>query len=245
MSQRLTLPFKTLLVTAGYKHPDYYAYHEMIHYGVDCYDPNTHDVLALGDGEVIAAGQDGPTTTGKLSRLGLVTVIIYRDVLCNNGKVCDLVARTYHHAKVQVKAGDKVKRGQVIAQYGNTGANTTGPHLHIEFDTDTKFPTLAYGVSVTANNRIINTLAEYKRAGGLADSTIDPDDVWFVGEGQTIKGYSGGWYNPDDVEAPEMPQDGPDYAALYESVVAERDAIRADYNGLISDLQMLMNKYKG
>ena len=105
--------------------------------------------------------------------------------------LCDLVARTYHHAKVQVKAGDKVKRGQVIAQYGNTGANTTGPHLHIEFDTDTKFPTLAYGVSVTANNRIINTLAEYKRAGGLADSTIDPDDVWFVGEGQTIKGYSG------------------------------------------------------
>ena len=43
----------------------------------------------------------------------------------------------------------------------------------------------------------------------------------------------------------QRPQDGLDYAALYESVVAERDAIQADYNGLISDLQMLMNKYKG
>ena len=107
MSQRLTLPFKTLLVTAGYKHPDYYAYHEMIHYGVDCYDPNTHDVLALGDGEVIAAGQDGPTTTGKLSRLGLVTVIIYRDVLCNNGKVCDLVARTITTQKCRSRPGIK------------------------------------------------------------------------------------------------------------------------------------------
>ena len=99
MSQRLTLPFKTMRLTAGYKHPQYQKEWGWPHYGIDCYDPNTHDVLALGDGEVIAAGQDGPTLTGKLSRLGMVTVLVYRDVLCNDGKVRDLTARTYHHAR--------------------------------------------------------------------------------------------------------------------------------------------------
>ena len=85
MSQRLTLPFKDMRITAGYKHPQYLKEWGWPHYGVDCYDPNTHDVLALGDGEVIAAGQDGPTLTGNLSRLGMVTVIVYRDVLCSDG----------------------------------------------------------------------------------------------------------------------------------------------------------------
>ena len=80
-------PLKDMRITAGYKHPQYLKEWGWPHYGVDCYDPNTHDVLALGDGEVIAAGQDGPTLTGNLSRLGMVTVIVYRDVLCSDGKV--------------------------------------------------------------------------------------------------------------------------------------------------------------
>ncbi len=164
-------------------------------------------MFALGDGEVIAAGQDGPTLTGNLSRLGMVTVIVYRDVLCNDGKVRDLTVRTYHHASVAVKAGDKVRRGQVIAQYGNTGANTSGPHLHIELDADTKYPTLAPGVSVTTSNRIINTKAEYAKAGGLSDSTINPAKVWFIGEGQSIVNASGGWCTQSDLAVPQMPSD--------------------------------------
>ena len=66
-----------------------------------------------------------------------------------------------------------------------------------------------------------------------------------MGEGQTIKGYSGGWYNSDDVEAPEMPQDGPDYAALYDSVVAERGALQTKYDGLVADIQAVISKYRG
>ena len=224
MSQRLTLPFKDMRITAGYKHPQYLKEWGWPHYGVDCYDPNTHDVLALGDGEVIAAGQDGPTLTGSLSRLGMVTVIVYRDVLCSDGKVRDLTARTYHHASVAVKAGDKVQRGQVIAQYGNTGANSSGPHLHIELDTDTKYPTLAPGVSVTASNRIINTKAEYARAGGLSDSTINPAKVWFIGDGQSIAGAAGSWCAQSDLAIPRLPAetpDQPDYKARYDALCAE------------------------
>ena len=87
------------------------------HTGVDFAVKEGTDIIAAVDG-VVQAGNWG-SAYGK-------QVIVKAKV---NGK--DVWMIYAHCSKTFVKAGAKVKKGQHIAESGNTG-NSTGPHLHFE-----------------------------------------------------------------------------------------------------------------
>jgi len=84
------------------------------HYGIDLPAPYATDIYAANDGTVLKARYS--------SSYG------YYILIDHGGELSTLYA---HCSKLLVKAGDTVKRGQVIAKVGSTG-NSTGYHLHFE-----------------------------------------------------------------------------------------------------------------
>lgn len=88
------------------------------HDGLDIEVPVGTKVAALTDGEVVFAGDAGADGY----RVGIRT---------DNGRVY-----YYGHlSSIGVEVGQRVGRGQVVAQTGNTG-RSTGPHVHFELNRD-------------------------------------------------------------------------------------------------------------
>lgn len=87
----------------------------VFHTGMDLGAAQGANIYAMKGGSVVRATYDG----------GYGNFVIIEH---ENG-----IRTLYAHcSKLKVKAGDTVKKGQVIALVGSTG-NSTGPHLHIEF----------------------------------------------------------------------------------------------------------------
>jgi murein DD-endopeptidase MepM/ murein hydrolase activator NlpD len=84
------------------------------HKGIDIAGKEGSDIMALGDGVVIWAGE----------RAGYGNL-----VEIDHGR--GYITRYGHNKQLLVKAGDTVKKGQTIALMGSTG-RSTGPHVHIE-----------------------------------------------------------------------------------------------------------------
>jgi murein DD-endopeptidase MepM/ murein hydrolase activator NlpD len=84
------------------------------HPGVDFSAPVGTPILAAGDGLVLRAEYD--------SAYGNFIEIAHAD---------QFVSKYAHASKMHVKAGQRIQRGQLIAEVGNTG-RSTGPHLHYE-----------------------------------------------------------------------------------------------------------------
>lgn len=85
-----------------------------MHTGIDIAAPSGTGIRAAADGTVIYSGW--------LGGYGQAVQIRHAD-----GKVT-----LYGHASIlNVKTGNQVKQGQIIANVGSTG-NSTGPHLHFE-----------------------------------------------------------------------------------------------------------------
>lgn len=122
----LAWPLEHVLVTQGFglteSSAKLYQYRKGLwkgkHAGVD-FRANSDKVLAMGDGVVLGAGNTD-TVCPKAST-GIWILIKY-----DNG-----LASTYFHlSQTLVKAGARVKTGDVIAYSGNTGYSTA-PHLHV------------------------------------------------------------------------------------------------------------------
>ncbi|MFL6231522.1 MAG: M23 family metallopeptidase [Thermoanaerobaculia bacterium] len=130
------------------------------------------DVLAVADGVVVEAGADATEADGRLKQPGESegdfekrTVLEQMKLLAGSPKSAlgnYVVIRHaggefshYAHLKqgsVRVKAGDAVKRGQVIGQLGQTG-NSTEPHLHFQL-TDGPDPLYSRGVPILFKNAV-------------------------------------------------------------------------------------------
>ena len=92
----------------------------VFHTGMDLGAASGSDIMAMKAGRVVSSKYNG----------GYGNVVILEHA--------DGVRTLYAHcSKLLCKAGEKVKKGQVIALVGSTG-NSTGPHLHIEFRKDGK-----------------------------------------------------------------------------------------------------------
>jgi hypothetical protein len=161
--QKLILPLNDCQVLCGYKNEAYRKAWGRPHYGQDHWSSKDKTVWAMGSGEVMAAGFDNV--------YGGTAVVLYKSVYLRTGGVIDLVARCYHMSAVYVKAGQAVTTATKIGLMGNTGQYTSGEHLHVEFDTDTKWP--CYTIELKNNSNIM-------KKGSGPDTTIDPAGVLYV-----------------------------------------------------------------
>src|SRR5207244_3684327 len=93
---------------------DPYTGERVMHEGIDIATGMGTPVRAPADGTVVFAGQEGG--------YGHVLVL-------DHGY--GLKTRYGHLQSINVKLGEKVKRGQFVAAVGNTG-RSTGPHVHYE-----------------------------------------------------------------------------------------------------------------
>lgn len=89
------------------------------HYALDLVTSKDAPVKATADGTVIFAEWNSET--------GFVIIIDHSNNFLSVYK---------HNALLTKKQGELVKAGEVIAQVGNTGEQSTGPHLHFELWSD-------------------------------------------------------------------------------------------------------------
>lgn len=94
------------------------------HAGIDFRAAIGTPVKSITEGKVIKAGT---------SRGYGIAVFIDHGII--NGK--HITSEYGHLSKCEVKIGDKITSGQIIAKSGNTG-HSTGPHLHLTIKEDGK-----------------------------------------------------------------------------------------------------------
>lgn len=113
----------------GYRTSPFTGRREM-HKGLDIATRSGTPIIAPADGLVVFAGREG----------GFGNMIIL-----DHGY--GITTRYGHCSSLDVKLGQKIKRGDIVARVGNTG-RSTGPHVHYEVAVN--------GVSVNPSRYILN-----------------------------------------------------------------------------------------
>ena len=143
---------------------------------LDDYSGYGRDVLAVAEGTVVEAAAGGTEANDRLQRPGEsaddfdkrtrqaqneLLAQGYKTVI-GNYVVLRHAGNEYSHyahlkqGSVRVKAGDRVTRGQILGQLGQTG-NSTEPHLHFQL-TDGPDPMYSRGVPIVFKSLVVEGL---------------------------------------------------------------------------------------
>lgn len=101
-------------------------------------------------GLALAASALFGTGTGKVQAAGENPYNAFNWYYVTDGTtISKKYSKTHLHSK-SVSTGDSVSRGEEVAVSGNTGTDTTGPHLHIDVNKEGEFD----GKYITYSNTI-------------------------------------------------------------------------------------------
>lgn len=111
-------PVKGLL-TSGYGYrADPFTGRRSFHHGIDIVAPRGQEIRATGNGLVTKAGRDPGLGNAVYVSHGF-----------------GIVTRYGHMSKINVRAGERIRRGDVIGHVGSSG-RATGNHVHYEVHVD-------------------------------------------------------------------------------------------------------------
>lgn len=189
MSQKLRIPFKKAMMLCGYKNSNYKDAWGYPHYGIDIStkqgNAGTDDkIYGSGIGEVVAAGKD--------NTLGYGVAVLYKGCEYRYGTTeSDIIVRYMHMSSISVAKGDSVTLDTVIGVEGKEG--TEDYHLHMEMDTDTKYP--VYSPQVSKNHTF------WKKG---TDTTLNPSFYLWQDDSHTLvtPTYNPAWLSNEDKNIP-------------------------------------------
>ncbi|RVU82734.1 M23 family metallopeptidase [Leucothrix sargassi] len=168
------------------------------HRGVDMYAPIGSPVIAAADGQVLKA---------KVDRCWGPTMLVSHGVDKNNRPIYALYG---HVRNFKVKPGDKVKRGQQIAEMGNAIYNGCGAgfnHLHFQISYSPKsIPVFGWGWASFVND---------------GASAPNPHKYWADGEGNVTCFEPGREYAPNGLTYPLPCKNEPQKAPPAVTIVAQ------------------------
>lgn len=99
-----------------------------IHHGVEFVNPIGTEILAVGSGTIVAAGEDKTEVYGARTDFYGRAIILKLDQTFRDEPVYVLYG---HLSQIMVEEGQKVEAGEVIGLVGMAGI-AEGPHVHIE-----------------------------------------------------------------------------------------------------------------